>query len=302
MKFGKIEDLEGIDFEFPPLPSLTKEVLKTLPKPKKVEFYFGAPVWSDKNYKGSLYPPKTPQKDFLKAYSQQFNSIEFNGTRYGVPKQNSLDKWKAETPDNFKFSMKFPQVITHRKNITDKDAKERLEQFLFALDYMENKTGVSFAVMANYFRPDKFSTLVDFVESLPKDMDFAIELRAPEWFETTSIIDEWHQLFIENNIVPVLTDTPGRRDVLHFRITNEHLFVRFVGGIESPIDDFRIEQWAKRIIELTHLHISKVWFYAHVSSENRQEIVPFFNQLIGKLNSLSDFNIAMLKDYSTFDN
>jgi len=298
MKFGNIPEREGIDFSFKALDKLSLEQLEKMPKNTSVNFYFGAPVWSDKNYKGTLYPPKTPAKNFLREYSKQFNSIEVNATRYGTPKQSVLQKWLDETTENFKFSMKFPQVITHRKNIMEDRAKEQLEKFLIALDFIETKRGVSFAVMANYFKPDKFSVLEQFVRFLPQDVPFAIELRAPEWFENQTIIDEWHQLFIENSITPVLTDTPGRRDVFHQRIVNENLFVRFVGGVTHPIDKLRIENWAKQIIYLTQKGIKNVWFYAHVPGESRQDVVPFHNQLITSINQNSNYNIPLLKDYS----
>lgn len=297
MKFGNIEDKMGIDFTFDDLSLLSQEVLSSLPKKKLVNFHFGAPVWSDKNYKGTLYPFKTPIKNFLKAYTEQFNSIEVNATRYGTPKVTTLEKWINETPDDFKFSMKFPQVITHRKNIMEDTAKEQLERFLIALDLIGNKNGIAFAVMANYFRPDKFSVLEDFVKYLPQDMDFAIELRAPEWFENESIQHEWHQLFLENNITPVLTDTPGRRDVLHFRIVNEHLFVRFVGGVNTTIDSVRINNWAKKIVELTQSGVTNVWFYAHVPGDSREDVVPFNNELITAINKISSYDIPLLKDY-----
>jgi uncharacterized protein YecE (DUF72 family) len=299
MKFGNIENKSGIDFSFESLPELSEQFLGLLPKNNKINFHFGAPVWSDKSYKGTLYPQKTPIKDFLKAYSRQFNSIEVNATRYGTPKTTTIEKWVRETPDEFTFSMKFPQVITHRKDIMEDKAKEQLERFLVAVDLIGNKNGISFAVMANYFRPDKFSTLEAFVKYLPKDINCAIELRAPEWFETESIQKEWHQLFYENNIIPVLTDTPGRRDVLHFRIVNQHLFVRFVGGAKSEIDQLRISNWAKKIIELTQKGITDVWFYAHVPGDSREDVVPFNNQLISAINEQTSHNLPLLKDYST---
>lgn len=297
MKFGNIEDKAGIDFTFEPLPKLTQKVLDRLPSTEKVRFHFGAPVWSDKNYKGTLYPQKTPIKNFLKTYSEQFNSIEVNATRYGTPKESTILKWIDETPDDFTFSMKFPQVITHRKNIMADAAKEQLERFLIALDLIGDKKGVAFAVMANYFKPNQFSVLEEFVKYIPKDIAVAIELRAPEWFETETIKNEWHQLFLENNIIPVLTDTPGRRDVLHFRVVNQHLFVRFVGNVGTSIDDTRINNWVQRIIELTNKGITDVWFYAHVPGETRENVVPFNNQLIATINKNTSFNLPLLIDY-----
>jgi len=298
MKFGQLDTWEDVDFNFPDISLNTKGYLSKLTKVNTPNCYLGAPVFSDKNYKGTLFPANTKQKDFLIEYGRQFNSIEVAATRYGTPKESTLQKWKDSVPDAFKFSLKFPQVITHRKNINEPAAKQRLEEFLVALDFMGTKNGVAFAVMANYFRPDKFNALVEFVEYLPKDIPFAIELRAPEWFESESIITECQDLFYQNNITPVLTDTPGRRDILNFSLTNNNLFVRYVGDFSNPIDQIRINNWVERIEELVGLGIENIWFYAHQPGEKRELVVAFFNYLIVQLNSRLNKNMTLLVNYN----
>lgn len=299
MKFGQEDSIDGIDFTFPDLTDYTKDILRKRGEGKLPRFYFGAPVFADKNYKGTLFPADTKQKDFLRAYAKQFNSIEVNATRYGTPKQTTLQNWVDAVSDNFKFSMKFPQVITHRKDIVEDAAKQRLEDFLIALDFLGDKNGVAFAVMANYFRPDKFNKLVEFAEFLPKDVPFAIELRAPEWFENKSIQSEWQQLFVENNIAPVITDTPGRRDVAHFNLTNNNLFVRYVGNFSAPTDAQRIDNWVNRIAELIGLGLENVWFYAHQPGERRELVVEFYNCLITALNERLQIDLSLLVNYHT---
>ena len=59
MKFGQVEQLDGIDFDFASISSETKQVLQTFKK-KPLQFYFGGPGFSDKQYKGVLYPQNTP--------------------------------------------------------------------------------------------------------------------------------------------------------------------------------------------------------------------------------------------------
>ncbi len=153
--------------------------------------------------------------------------------------------------------------------------------------------------MANYFRPDKFEGLVEFVEYLPKDVPFAIELRAPEWFQSDALQNEWQALFAENNITPVLTDTPGRRDVLSFKLTNENLFIRYVGDFSNPLDQKRIDQWVNRIIALVKLGVKNVWFYAHQPGDKRALVVEFFNYLIERINNELNLSINKLINYKS---
>ena len=72
MKFGQLDTWEDVNFSFPKLSNQTKSYLLALEKVAKPNFYIGAPVFSDKNYKGTLFPSDTKQKDFLLAYGKQF--------------------------------------------------------------------------------------------------------------------------------------------------------------------------------------------------------------------------------------
>ena len=75
MKFGQLDTWKEVNFSFPKLSKKTKTYLSVLDKVAKPNFFIGAPVFSDKNYKGTLFPVETRQKDFLQAYGKQFNSI-----------------------------------------------------------------------------------------------------------------------------------------------------------------------------------------------------------------------------------
>lgn len=294
MKFGVLENTFDVDFTFPPILNHFNSTFDAKELPLK--FYFGGPVWGDKNYLGNLFPPKTKQKDFLKTYGTQFNSIEVNATRYGTPKLETINHWKNEVPEGFKFSMKIPQVVTHRKDINDDTARYKLDEFLVVLDTLGSKNGVAFGVMANYLRPDNFKGLEKFIQSLPLDMQFALELRAPEWYSDKIIQQEWCNLFAEYNIIPVLTDTPGRRDVLHFCVVNNHFFARYVGRYDDKSEAFRIAQWVNRIEELVSIGVNTFWFYAH-EGDNRALTLYFFNDLISQLNLRLNLSIPLLKDY-----
>ena len=56
MKFGKVDNLDSVDFNYSEIPLKTKENLSSTKSDNKIHFFFGAPGWSDVNYKGSIYP------------------------------------------------------------------------------------------------------------------------------------------------------------------------------------------------------------------------------------------------------
>lgn len=297
MKFGHVSNLDLIDFSLPLINQKTKTLLSKLNSKNNINFFFGAPGWSDVKFKGIIYPPKTSAKNFLVEYSKQFNSIEVNATRYGIPKLHILKRWYDSVNESFKFSMKVPQVITHRKNINDDQAKIKLEEFFIAVHQMGKKSGVSFAVMANYFSSSQINDLKIFIESWPIDVPLAIEFRHPSWFDK-EVVKVWQEYFHYKNIIPVITDTPGRRDVIHFNLCNNHLFIRYVGDYSHISDVVRIKSWVSKIKELITLGVDNIWFYVHQPGESRERILLFFNHLIPQINKELKINIPLLNDYS----
>lgn len=296
MKFGQVEQLDTIDFNFNPISDQSIRILKSFKK-KPLQFYFGAPGWSDSQYKGALYPLRTSQKDFLKAYALQFNSIEVNATRYSTPKINVLNNWMSQVHEEFKFSMKVPQVVTHRKDINHSDAIYKLDEFIVAIEHLKKFSGVSFAVMANYFKSSQLKELEKFISYWPKDSPLAIEFRHSSWFEP-NISQEWQQLFKENNLVSLITDTPGRRDVAHFNLSSDQLFIRYVGDFSHSSDKKRIINWINKIKELRAFGLNKVWFYVHQPGENRVRIIDFYNLLIQNINKEFHLDLKSLVNYS----
>ena len=49
----------------------------------------------------------------LREYSKVFDTIEIQSTFYNLPKAKTIEKWKAQVPEDFVFSIKAFQGITH---------------------------------------------------------------------------------------------------------------------------------------------------------------------------------------------
>jgi uncharacterized protein YecE (DUF72 family) len=49
-----------------------------------------------------------------------------------------VDNWNRKTPKNFKFTAKFPKVITHEKRL--KEVDKELDHFFEAMGRLSNKT------------------------------------------------------------------------------------------------------------------------------------------------------------------
>jgi uncharacterized protein YecE (DUF72 family) len=81
--------------------------------------YVGTSGYSYKEWKGSFYPEKISAKDMLAYYASRLQAVELNNTFYRLPQPSMVESWKAQVPDNFRFSVKASQVITHFRRLKD---------------------------------------------------------------------------------------------------------------------------------------------------------------------------------------
>ena len=66
----------------------------------------GISGWNYKPWRGVFYPPKHPQKRELEFASRALNTIEINGTFYGMQVPSSFQRWRDAAPDGFVFGTK----------------------------------------------------------------------------------------------------------------------------------------------------------------------------------------------------
>ena len=71
----------------------------------------GASGYSSKPWKGPFYPEKIADADMLAFYAERLPTVEINNTFYRMPKKSVLENWAAQTPDNFRFSIKASRRI-----------------------------------------------------------------------------------------------------------------------------------------------------------------------------------------------
>ncbi len=77
----------------------------------------GIAGWRYDGWRGGFYPEDLAQRRELEYASRRLNSIELNGTFYSTQKPQSFKQWSDETPDDFVFSVKGSQFITHIRKL-----------------------------------------------------------------------------------------------------------------------------------------------------------------------------------------
>jgi uncharacterized protein YecE (DUF72 family) len=88
----------------------------------------GVGGWTFEPWRGVFYPKGLRQADELAFASRRLTAIEINGTYYSTFKPESFAKWRAATPEGFRFSVKASRFCTNRKVLAE--AGSAVEVFL----------------------------------------------------------------------------------------------------------------------------------------------------------------------------
>lgn len=291
MDFGKVnrtEDLAKINLKLPPLEERSLELLTGLKqgvtKPASPQIYVGCPLWGQKEWVGKVYPPKTQSRDYLKYYSKQFNSIELNTTFYRIPDLKTVQQWRQMVPSGFKFCPKFFQGISHENPIGS--TPELAQKFAEVSLAFEETLGLSFFQLPQSFDLRQMPLLWKFMESLPRRFPLSIEFRHPSWFSQQVLNPQVYDLLQERGVASVITDTAGRRDVLHGSLTSGSVMVRFVGNKLHQSDYTRLDEWVVRLGQWLEKGLQKAYFFVHQPDDQyAPELITYFiDQLNLKLN------------------
>ena len=204
------------------------------------EFLLGCSGWnytdtSDKGgWTGVFYPDKDTKR--LRFYSQFFNTAEMDSIFYEkfyskMTKGTFIGMVKA-TPENFQFSVKVPEIITHRKRLeVKKGAITEFEIFLDKISSLKNsnKLGAILLQLPPSFTVNDFKNIEGFLDRLPTNgYDYSVEFRHPSW----KTEGPWDMLK-HYNIAAVMTDSPANENLEFLSevtvTTADHSFIRFHG-------------------------------------------------------------------------
>jgi uncharacterized protein YecE (DUF72 family) len=109
-----------------------------------------------------------------------------------------IENWKAQVPENFRFSVKAPQVITHFRRL--KDAGPQTRQLLKTVSALEERLGAVIFRLPENMKKD-LKRLETFVKDLPADTPAVFDFRHPTWFD-----DEVYALLRSHNRVLCVSD------------------------------------------------------------------------------------------------
>ena len=135
---------------------------------------------------GVFYPEGLKNREMLSYYASRFPSVEINYTFRRFPTEKSVETWKAETPETFRFTLKANQRITHWKRLADTD--EDVRDFLDRGRLLGDRLGTVLYQCPPTLQYDR-ALIERFVGYLPPGPPaFAMEFRHASWNEAKDLL------------------------------------------------------------------------------------------------------------------
>jgi uncharacterized protein YecE (DUF72 family) len=214
-----------------------------------MKLYAGTSGYSYKEWKGSFYPEKIPASEMLPFYASRLPAVELNNTFYRLPQPSMVESWREQVPEDFRFSVKASQRITHFKRL--KEAAAETKFMLETVSALQDRLGVVLFQLPPNMKKD-LERLESFLHDLPAETPAAFEFRHPTWFD-----DDVLELLHSHRRVLCVSDT-DELPTNHIDKTAEwgYLRLRRVNYSEADltawIERVRAQEWKTAYVFFKH--------------------------------------------------
>ena len=227
----------------------------------------GTQNWNYRAWIGPFYPPNTKNPDLLRWYGRMFSTLEVDSTFYGVPAEAVLKGWKEKVPDDFVFSLKLPQEITHSRRLVG--GEEVLARFVDRVEFLGNSLGPILLQLPPDFLPsrDNRGLVQGFLAKLAPKLRWTIEFRHPGWVDEDTLA-----LLRDRNVALTLVDgrwmKRARMLELASQPTANFTYVRWM-GLDRRLTDFshpqlerdeELSEWAE-VLQALEPRVETVFGY-----------------------------------------
>lgn len=231
-----------------------------------MDWQLGTMGFAYEDWEGVFYPAAIPKKKYLQVYSGKFNSVEIDSTFYGPPRQSTVLRWRAITPDNFTVSLKMPRRVTHELRLVNTD--NEVQDFLLTSSLLEDKLGVILIQFPPSFSAENFEVLQSFLSKLPQGFRFAVEFRHQTWYTAAreALTPKVADSLQSRGVCWAAIDYPGVPSTIY--PTADFLYIRWIGH-HGRYSEFKREredltprlEWWRQQIYGNQTQIKKIFGY-----------------------------------------
>ena len=277
--------------------------MKSKIKNPKSKIQIGCQGWNYDDWTTKLggetifYPRGTKSGEMLENYSKIFETIEVDSTFYAIPPASSIESWHKKTPENFTFSLKMPQEITHEHALR-RNSFPILDEFCERVLELKEKLASVLIQLAPQFEASKENAqnLREFLAHLPKEISFAVEFRDRQW-----LVDWTFEEFEKNGVALCLVEGSWIPREFMFqaieKLTADFAYIRFMGerdlvrfDVTQRHQDTNLNIWKKEIekIKAKDIYVYFSNFYEGHAPESVKKLKELFGQKIVDVSDLEN--------------
>ena len=159
------------------------------PKPSnrqsKPEPHIGCAGWSVPASVARVKDTAGKAASHLQTYGSLFNCVEINSSFYRSHNRKTYERWAATVPDDFRFSVKMPQAVTHESRLQRADAL--VTSFIDEAQGLGPKLGCVLVQLppSLKFEPARAAHFFAHLRTMYSSMA-VVEPRHPSWFSAES--------------------------------------------------------------------------------------------------------------------
>ena len=203
----------------------------------------GTSGWQYRDWRGSFYPEKLPQRQWLEYYAGAFATVEVNNAFYRLPERATFEAWRARTPDDFCVAVKVSRYLTHIKRL--REPREPVARFVERATGLGDRLGPVLLQLPPTLRADP-DALEATLKHFPAAIKVAVEPRHPSWW-----VDEVRRVLERHGAALCWADRHSRPVTPRWR-TADFGYLRLHEGRASPHPRYgraALATWAERVGE-----------------------------------------------------
>lgn len=189
--------------------------------------------------------------------------MEGNTTLYALPKAEIVERWHAQTTDDFRFCFKFPATISHQAAL--RQCEDLKQEFFTRLSPLAGRIGQYWLQLPAAFGPQDLPALWAFLDGLPGEFTYGVEVRHPAFFAKGDAEQALNRGLHQRGVNRVMLDSrpvhsaiPGTQEIIdaqrkkpkvpvHALVTAGNPIVRFIGSDDMARNAEFFEVWLGKL-------------------------------------------------------